>query len=437
MKRTPRPQYRKKANEREDSLAHNNAPSANRRSRFMGILSPFQLQDAFLNSATAARIVSCVPDEMFRCGFDIEVADGVEFDARAFRSLWDELKANKALAQAYLWSRLDGGGAVVLMGEADDMQELMPGTETITGLRAVSCNELEPWPGYESQTDPAEFGMPLMWAVDPLMGGTDIQMHNSRLVKIKGRPIPPIMRKNMATSQRYFGLSALQGILDDIYDFDDCHAWASLLLKRLQQLVYKTEGAADQCESRAGVRSLQAKVDFVDGVRSAQSTIAIDKDTDDITLLNGSLTGVKDLLDSKRTKLTQSTGIPQIILSGDASGGLNNSAEGAMQAWQNYIAREQENHGTPAVSALVSLMYPDLEFSVVWRPMQEETAQQMADRIYKLSQADAGYTDHYILSVDEVRNTLARRGDYVLSKTKPIPPSTTPPTREEEEAARG
>lgn len=437
MKRTPKPQYRTRANQREDGLGYDPRPSANRRGgAFCGLLSEIQLQDAFLNSATAARIVTCVPDEMFRAGFDIEVAEGVEFDAKLFRSRWDELHADRVLAEAYMWSRLDGGGAVVVMGEADDMQEFLPG-EQIESLRAVSRTELDVWPGSEFKTDPNEFGMPLFWAVDPLMGGNDVQMHNSRLVKLKGRPIPPILRKNMGTSQRYFGLSALQGILGDIYDFDDCHAWASLLMQRLQQLVYKTEGASDQCESRAGANALQRKVDFVDGVRSVRSTIAIDKDTDDVALLNGTLTGVKDVLDTKKSKLTQSSGIPQIILSGDASGSLNNSAEGAMVAWQNYLAREQINHGTPAVSALVSMMYPDLEFSVVWRPIQEETLAELADRLYKQSQADTAYSTGYLLTVDEVRNTMKRRGDYVMGDTKPVPPLPTEPTDDEIEATRG
>lgn len=434
MKRTPKAQYRTKANEREDSYAQNHRPTANRRGAH-GVLTPHELQDAFLNSATAARIVTCVPDELFRCGFDIEVAEGVEFDAAMFRSLWDELHADRHLAEAYMWSRLDGGGAVVVMTNADDMHELLPG-ENVTDLRAVSCNELGVWPGYELKTDPKEFGMPLMWAVDPLMGGNDVQVHNSRLIKIKGRSIPPTLRKNMPTSQKYFGLSVLQGILGDIYDFDDCHQWATLLLQRLQQLVYKTEGAGDQCESRAGTAALQRKVDFVDGVRSVRSTIAIDKDTDDVALLNGSLSGVKDVLDTKKSKLTQSSGIPQIVLAGDASGALNNSAEGAMQSWQNYLAREQVNHGTPAVSRLVTLLYPDLEFSVVWRPIQEETLEQLAERLYKESQADSAYVTNYILTVDEVRNTLKKRGNYVMSSRKPVPPLPNEPTQDEIDAAR-
>jgi phage-related protein (TIGR01555 family) len=434
MKRTPKAQYRTKANEREDSYAQAYRPTANRRGA-RGLLPEHELQEAFLNSATAARIVTCVPDELFRCGFDIEVAEGVEFDAALFRSRWDELHADRHLAEAYMWSRLDGGGAVVVMTAADDMQELLPGEE-ITDLRSVSRTELDMWPGNE-KTDPNEFGMPLFWAVNPLMGGTDIQVHNSRLIKIKGRPIPPTLRKNMGSSQKYFGLSVLQGILGDIYDFDDCHQWATLLLQRLQQLVYKTEGAGDQCESRAGTAALQRKVDFVDGVRSVRSTIAIDKDTDDVALLNGSLTGVKDVLDTKKSKLTQSSGIPQIVLAGDASGALNNSAEGAMQSWQNYLAREQVNHGTPAVSRLVSILYPDLEFSVVWRPIQEETLAQLAERLYKQSQADSAYAINYILTIDEIRDTLKKRGDYVMSSTKPVPPMPTDPTNEEIEATRG
>lgn len=428
MARTPKAQYRAKAQEREDSL-NPYAPTANRGAQAFGLLDQFTLEEAFITSGTAARIVMAVPEEMFRSGFDIEVPSSVDFDDKAFRSRWDTLNATSILVEAFVWSRLYGGGAVMIGTNVvgDEITPLRPG-EVVDFLRAVACTEMKAYPGYEYRFDPDEFGMPEVWGLDPLYGGTDIPVNNQRLLKIKGRPMPTQLRKNAATSQRYFGLSALQGVLCDIKDYDECHRWATLLLQRLQQLVYKTEGAGDQCETRAGANALQRKVDFADGTRSAKSTIAIDKDTDEIALLNGSLSGVKDVLDTKKARITQSSGLPQIVLTGDASGGMNNSAEGAMQSWQNYIAREQENKGTPVVSALVTLMYPDLkEFSVKWKPLAEETPSQMADRLYKESQADNAYADN-ILTVDEVRATLKKRGDYVMGSTPPHPPQNYTPT---------
>lgn len=409
--------------ERADGLLnlHSAAPSANRRASH-GRLNQFDLESAYAENATAARIVDVRPEEAIRPGFELETDE--DYDVIALRSRWEDLKASDTLVQAAIYAGLYGGGAVMLISgtESDDTRPLGK-NERITALRAVSVTELGI--PYEGEYDPLDFGMPEIWNVSPIYGGTDIPVHNSRLLKIKGRPQPVSWRKDGSGAERYFGMSDLQGLLADIYDFDDCHQWATLLLKRLQQGVWYGDGIADACETKAGENSVQRRLGFVDGVRSAKSTIAVDKANEDYKLLSGSLAGVTDVLKTKATRITQSTGIPAIILTGDTSGALNRSAEGSMSGWEDTIDRFRTLRLLDATMKLVSVIMPDLkQFKIKWNPLTQETPAQRADRIYKESQADNAYVTNYVLSVDEIRDTIEQRGDYKLGSKPPMPPQT-------------
>ena len=408
-----------------DSIGASSAPSANRRGGAGMRLLPHEAEELYAKSGTAARIVDVVAEEATRAGFTIQTDE--TFDQNEFKSWWEGLDADAVLTQAIKYARLYGGSGVQLISrtEGDDRQVWREGEE-IDSLRPVASIELNP--ENEQNYDPNEFGMPEIWNVAPLYGGTDVAVHNSRILKMQGRAQPVTWRKNGTGSQRYFGMSVYQGGVEEILDYDDCHAWASLLLKRLQQGVWYGDGIADACETKAGERSVHRRLALVDGIRSARSTIAIDKANEDYKLLNGSLSGVKDLLSEKKARLTQTYGIPAIVLTGDTSGGLNASAEGALSTWEDTISRLQTFQLTPIVQRIVQSKYPNLKnYKIVWNDLTQESAKDRGDRLQKESAADTAYVEKYVLTVDEIRETLEKRGDYVMGKTPPAPPQIVTP----------
>lgn len=412
-----------------DRLSGAGVPSANAKGRGRYRLNQHDIDDLYTSSGTAARIVDCVAEEATRAGFTVETDE--TFDQIAFKSWWEGIDADSVITQAIIYARQYGGAAIHMLSktEGDETQPWRDG-EQIDSLRAVACVELSPRD--EMNFDPNELGMPEVWNVQPIFGGNDVPVHNSRLLKIFGKPQPVSWRKSGSGSERYFGMSVFQGIVEEIMDYDDCHAWASLLLKRLQQGVWYGDGIADACETKAGERSVHRRLALVDGIRSAKSTIAVDKENEDYKLLNGNLTGVKDLLTAKASRLTQATGIPAIILSGDTSGGLNNSAEGALSGWEDTISRLQTFQLTGVVQRLIQTEYKTLsKYKIDWNPLAQETAQQRADRIAKEAEADNKYMTGYILTVDEIRDTLEKRGDYVLGAKPPELPKPTVVTPED------
>lgn len=390
-----------------------------------GLLTIDELEDLFLQSPTARRICEIYPEEMFRAGFELKgVPDGFSMDE--FRSDWEGLDLDAKLIQMMTWGKLYGGGALLLLTETgDDFTEELHEGEKLDFVRVLGAPEMDGQTDTTISPTAALSGQPEMWKIKPLLGGTDFDVHHSRVLFDGGKAMPPGRRM---AEKSFFGMSSLQGLKDKIVRYDLANQMANMILSRLQQGVWKSEGLAELCDTDSGFRNVQRRLSMVDSTRSISNTIGIDS-AEEYTLLNGSLAGVTDLLKEYRAQLSLYTGIPEVAFSSSTSGGLSNSAEGPLQMFWATTAREQKLKATPIVQRLVSMMRPELkDFTIEWLPLGEETPAQAADRLQKSSAADTAYITAGVLSVDEVRDTLSTRGDYKLGKTPPPPPRQPAPT---------
>lgn len=389
-----------------------------------------ELESLYLDSPTARRICEIYPEEMFRAGFVIKGApDG--FDTDKFRSDWEGFDLDAKLIQLFTWSNLYGGGGLLLGTlTGDDFERPLDENEELDFARVLGAPEMQSFKDGTVSTDSALHGVPELWEISPLLGGTNFAAHNSRVLFDGGKPMPPARRMQEKSD---FGMSVLQGLRDKIERYDECNRWAALILARLQQGVWKSEGLAELCDNDAGFRTVQRRLNLVDSTRSANNTIAIDAE-EEYTLLTGSLAGVTDLLKELRAQLSLFTGIPEVAFSSSTAGGLSNSAEGPLQMFWAKTARDQKLRATPIVQKLVQLITGLDEFTIEWLPLSEETPVQAAERLQKQSAADVAYITAGAISVEEVRDTLETRGDYKLGKTAP-PPPRQPPAQGQQPAA--
>lgn len=384
------------------------------------LLTDIELEQTYIASPIAKRIVDVIPEEMFRAGFTVV---GIE-DQDDFKSQWDELQLTPALIQLYIWSRLYGGAAL-LLGVGDGSSDMLTplGGGEMDFHRVLAPVEMSPAEVVgPTNPDPTLMGMPEYWMVNTLNGTGQFGVHHSRLIIVTGSPLPPSMR----SQSRYFGMSVLQGITDTISDFEIAHATSTSLLERLQQGVWGVNNLSDMCETGPGQAAVQRRLELVDGTRSVNNTIAIDALTETYTLLNGSLGGVTDLLKEKKNKLSLATGIHASILTGENVAGLNSAGGLALESFHKLVGRWQEYKGTPVVSQLVNMIIPGAEeYRIEWNPLTDVDDATMADVLLKVSQANDYNIQNQSIDVDEARDKLTAMGLYKLAKGPYAPQKQT------------
>ncbi|CAB3911585.1 hypothetical protein LMG3410_04860 [Achromobacter aegrifaciens] len=352
-----------------------------------------------------ARVVDMIPDIAVSRGVDITGDDRV-------RGELDRLKALPALADAWRWARLVGGGAIVVI--AKDGRALreplnLDGLERLEELKVFTLDEVSATDRRYSDPNEANFGMPEIYRVRTQTPGAvtaEFFVHESRLIEIPGDPLPAkLNRKGIP----WAGRSAVTRAFRAIRRYGEGLHWALRLLEKKQQAVHKMKGLAEaiEAELEAAVRK---RVELVDSVRNALNGVAVDSE-DDYQILSSDMGGVKDTLAEFQIAVAAETGIPVTQIFGRSAAGLNATGDGDLEALYNTVAMGREVKINPALERLVSLVRAQRTlaagaerqgeaWSITWPALKPTTAKENAEVRKANAEAQAREMDALSAAVD-------------------------------------
>ena len=364
------------------------------------------LERIYMADGVGRRIVDIVPEEMFRNGFNVEGVDNMD----EIKSMWDEIDASNKIINALIWARLYGG-SIIVMG-IDDGQgdmEIEAGDGEIEFLRVYDRYAVNVV-AREENSLLKNYGEPTIYEITPI-SGAPYKVHASRCIVFDGDRVPDRVRQLNGG----WGASVLQCLAGALKDFGVSHQMATSLLARKQQGVWGIKDLGMMCRDREGKGILRERLNQVDMTRSNNNSIALDADSETYTLLNGDLSGVTDVIGEKKNLLTMLTGIHESILTGENVSGINANENTALASFHQLISRQQVDKGRPVVEKIISRMNITADdWKIVFNPLAVETDAQIADRLQKEADADTKYEAAQILDSDEIRDTLRKRGHYVM-----------------------
>lgn len=331
-----------------------------------------------------ARVVDMIPDTAVSRGVEITGDDRV-------RGELDRLKALPALADAWRWARLTGGGAIVVVAKDGRALRDPLNLESLDQLLELKVFTLDDVSATEKRyTDPneANFGMPEVYRVRTQASGSVVAeffVHESRLIEVPGDPLPAkLNRKGIP----WAGRPAVARAFRAIRRYSEGLHWALRLLEKKQQAVHKMKGLAEAiaAEMEAAIRK---RVEMVDAVRNALNGVAVDSE-DDYQILSSDMGGVKDTLAEFQIALAAETGIAVTLLFGRSAAGLNATGDGDLEGFYNGVAMGRAAKVNPALERLVSLIRAQRTlagggeaqgeaWSIAWPPLKPATAKEEAE----------------------------------------------------------
>lgn len=352
-----------------------------------------------------ARVVDAIPDIAVSRGVDITGDDRV-------RAELDRLKVLPALADAWRWARLTGGGAVVVI--AKDGRALreplnLDGLERLEELKVFTLDDVSATDKRYSDPNEANFGIPELYRVRTQTAGAvsaEFFVHESRLIEIPGDPLPAkLNRKGIP----WAGRPAVTRAYSAIRRYSDGLRWALRLLEKKQQAVHKMTGLVDAIVA-GQERAVRERVEMTDSVRNALNGVAVDSE-DDYQILSSDMGGVKDTLAEFQIALAAETGIPVTQLFGRSAAGLNATGDGDLEALYNTVAMGREVKVNPALERLVSLIRAQRTlaaggeaqgeaWSITWPALKPATAKESAEVRKANAEAQAREMDALSAAVD-------------------------------------
>ena len=401
---------------------------------------PAQLSDTMLEAMhtgddLCARIVEQLPRDALRAGFSIaldaqDVADPAA-TAKDINNALKALKAPEALAQAWIWARLYGFGAVLLGvddgGDLDEPLELEH-VRSLTHLHVLRRPELQPAQYYDDLEQP-QYGQVEIYQVisseapystlgkaPPRPQLTNAYVHESRLLKFRGVPTS----RWGTSSAFYWDDSILQRVYVAMQSFSATWQGAAHLMTDASQAVIKLANLM-QLVTAAGEEKMRQRMRWLDIGRSVARAVVLDE-RESFERVATSFTGIPELLDRFMVRVSSAANMPVTILFGRSPAGMNATGESDTRSWYDQVASERTNQLTPPIEQLTRvIMATDkgptggvvlegicVEYPPLWQPTDKEKAETfklIADALVALANAK-------IVMPEEAAVRLAKRADF-------------------------
>lgn len=359
-----------------------------------------QIEEFYHNNGLAKKIVDVIPEEMVSPGFQL---NGVS-DNTKFQSEWDGLKLEPQITDALCWARLYGGSYVLAM--VNDGRMLTSAAKRGKPLESIVVYDYDSVSVAEEEKNPRSprFGKPKMYTVKPLNGGSDFNVHYTRMHYIDGDRVTNKVRKlNKGAGGTVLNKSMIEAILD--YDYSEY--LATQLLKRKQQGVWKAKGLALICDDREGEYAARLRMAQVDANSGVGNTIGIDADDEEYTVINSDISGIPEFLSAKMDRIVALSGIHEIVLKNKNTGGVSASQNTALQTFYKLVERKRNDDYKPLLEFLLQFIVTEEDFSVEFEPLSLPTDSEKADIFKKNAEAVQGLVTDQVIDANEARDTLS------------------------------
>lgn len=359
-----------------------------------------QVEEFYHSNGLAKKIVDVIPEEMVSPGFQL---NGVS-DNTKFQSEWDGLKLEPQITDALCWARLYGGSYVLAM--VNDGRMLTSAAKRGKPLESIVVYDYDSVSVAEEEKNPRSprFGKPKMYTVKPLNGGSDFNVHYTRMHYIDGERVTNKVRKlNKGAGGTVLNKSMIEAILD--YDYSEY--LATQLLKRKQQGVWKAKGLALICDDKEGEYAARLRMAQVDANSGVGNTIGIDATDEEYTVINSDITGIPEFLSAKMDRIVALSGIHEIVLKNKNTGGVSASQNTALQTFYKLVERKRNDDYKPLLEFLLQFIVTEEDFSVEFEPLSLPTDSEKADIFKKNAEAVQGLVTDQVIDANEARDTLS------------------------------
>ena len=404
------------------------------------ILSESAVNALYEQSWLIRRIVEKLPQQGTRSGWDLSVGDETSTSMKTqlddLVGWTEKLHLRQALAAAATYSRLYGGGALVLI--ADDRTPIdqplnLKRLRTIHGFYPIDRWRLSPASGWSGIGEPDRYwfwtqhdreldkltqkAKPVTTAGLGMTEATQVEIHSSRVVRIEGLPCSWRSQQE----RQWWGVSVVDLVWDVFKRWETGQQSAADILHDFDLVVHKLPGLANMLAS-GGEDKLRQRLQANALARSTLGVYLLDGGNgtgEELTNFTRSAAGIADILANLKSEITGASGLPHTLLWGESPSGLGADGRSEQAAFGNEVADWQAQHIKEPLRRIYELAMacaegpwngqkPPEDWEITFRPTYTPTEDEQADLRQKVAAADSQYIQAGVLQPNEV--ALARFG---------------------------
>lgn len=399
------------------------------------------LASIYMSDGLGRVIVDAVADDMTREWITLGTP-GDKKNVDVINNELTRLSTESTFNETIKWQRLFGG-SLIFIGAMDGRKPSEPLRENqiknIEFLKVIDRTDVDiSGSKYDTNLNSPTFGKIIQYKVEMHIGNsyTEMLLHHTRVIPFFNDPIPIPHRLGVEDSLKYFGMSSLQSVYEDIRDLGGVTQTTINILYEFIISRIRIKDLKKILSMEGGEAAIAKRLQVMNTTKSVINGMVMDSE-DDMGRDYSTVAGLPELIDRFMLKLAGSSRIPVTRLFGRSPAGLNATGENDLRNYYDMIEANQRNRLMPAIRRLVNLICawknikkaPEITFNSLYQLTEDEKAK--ID--YTTAQTNQIYVNMSALDPDEVRhNTLGLSGTVEIEEATEEDLNSLNPPKEEE-----
>jgi len=305
---------------------------------------PIELEQLYRSNWLASQVVDIPAFEMTRARREFQIEDGGK--TKEIAAVSKRLMYWEKVSEALQWSRLYGGGALLLgldnTGELDEPLDLRRVKEgSLKFIHSLDSRTLVPNGGFDTQLvfDPTspQFMQPEYYSI--ASARMDF-VHHSRIVRFPGMPLPWLeMQRTL-----WWGGSYLERMFEPIADAEQVIGGIAQLVTEASVDVIGIPGLLQMVSTPEGEERVRKRMSISDTLKSLYNSIIHDTKEEYTQKQNALVQGMSPLIETYLVTVAAASGIPVTRLLGTSAKGLSATGEGDLRNFYDMIDAQRQNY---------------------------------------------------------------------------------------------
>jgi uncharacterized protein len=329
------------------------------------------LSEMYVEHGIIQTLIDQPVDDAFRAGFEIKTSQLDEDEKEKLLVFCERNQVIAAVMQAIKWSRLYGGGAVLIITDQDPMTPLnlnAIGPDTPIEFRSVDMWELY----YDVQNTAGDLtpGTALGADLGDWFDYYGKKVHKSRVYKIEGKQAPSFVRPRL----RGWGMSELERIVRSLNQYMKNQDVIFELLDEAKIDVYKIKGFNTALMNKGGTQHISQRIQLGNMIKNYNHALTMDAE-DDYAQKEITFTGLADVLTQIRQGIAADLKMPMTKLFGISAAGFS-SGEDDLENYNSMIEGEirSKNKFTVVDILMIACQHefgfmPE-DMQIIWNPLR-------------------------------------------------------------------
>jgi phage-related protein (TIGR01555 family) len=326
------------------------------------------LSEAYVEIGLISTIVDVPVDDAFRGGIEIKTKQLSPEQVEQLQISLDRDDDLNTIAQASKWSRLFGGGGVLILTDQDPKTPL--DLDAITEDTPLEFRAVDMWELFYSQQNTTGFDSQLQEHENVFYDYYGEQIHKSRVMRLKGLVAPSFVRPRL----RGWGFSIVERLIRSLNQYLKNTSLTFELLDEAKVDVYHIKNLVNTLLSPQGANRVKQRVATTNQIKSYSSAIVMDSE-DEYEQKQLNFSGLSEVMVQCRMQIASEMRIPLTKLFGISAAGFN-SGEDDIENYNSSVESEVRSKVKYMVLRLVEIksqklfgMVPE-DLSITFKPLR-------------------------------------------------------------------